>query len=41
MTEKETSYNATGDLSGTSLGAGVSVKKSYDTQCVQSMMGGK
>ena len=41
MTDKETSYNVSGDITGSSLGAGVSVKKSYDTKCVQDTLGGK
>ena len=41
MTDKGTSYNASGDITGTGLGAGVNVKKSYDTQCVQNILGGK
>ena len=40
-TDKETSYNASGDITGTGLSAGVTVTKSYDTGCVQSMLGGK
>lgn len=39
MTEKESSYTASGDITGSGLGAGVTVKKSYDTGCVQNMMG--
>ena len=41
MSDKETSYNASGDITGSGLGAGVTVKKSYDTQCVQNVLGGK
>lgn len=40
ITEKSTSANATGDITGASLGAGVTVTKSYDTQCVQNMLNG-
>ena len=40
ITEKSTSANASGDITGTGLGAGVTVTKSYDTQCVQNMMSG-
>ena len=38
MTDKSTSVNASGDITGSSLGAGVTVTKSYDTGCVQSML---
>ena len=39
MKEKSTSYNASGDVTGASVSAGVSVSKSYDTSCVQSVLG--
>lgn len=41
MTDKSTSVNASGDITGSGLGAGVTVSKSYDTKCVQDMLGGK
>ena len=41
ITDKETSYNASGDITGSGLSAGVTVKKSYDTQCVQNVLVGK
>jgi hypothetical protein len=42
VTSRETSYNASGDVTGASLSAGVTVNKTYDTSCVQNMMtGGK
>ena len=40
MTDKSTSANASGDITGSGLGAGVTVTKSYDTQCVQNMLTG-
>jgi len=40
MTEKSSDYSAGGDITGSGLSAGVTVTKSYDTQCVQNMMSG-
>ena len=40
MTEKTLDASANGDITGTSLGAGVKVSKSYDTKCVQDMLSG-
>ena len=40
MTDKSTSGNVSGDITGTGLGAGVTVTKSYDTKCVQNMLSG-
>lgn len=40
ITEKTTAFNASGDITGTGLGAGVTTTKHYDTGCVQSVMSG-
>jgi hypothetical protein len=37
---RDISYNAGGDVTGASLSAGVTVNKTYDTQCVQQMLSG-
>jgi hypothetical protein len=41
LTDRETKVNASGDITGTGLGAGVDVKSTYDTQCVQNILSGK
>jgi hypothetical protein len=38
MKDKSTIANVSGDITGSGLGAGVTVTKSYDTQCVQTML---
>ena len=38
MTDKSTSVNASGDIAGSGLSAGVTVNKNYDTGCVQNML---
>ena len=39
-TSRDVSYNAGGNLTGDGLTAGVTVSKSYDTSCVQSVLSG-
>ena len=38
MTEKSSDYSASGDITGSGLSAGAKITKSYDTQCVQTML---
>ena len=41
MTGKSTSVNASGDITGSGVGVGVTVTKSYDSGCVQNILGDK
>lgn len=38
MTEKTLDYSASGDITGTGVGVGAKISKSYDTGCVQNML---
>ena len=40
MTDKTTTFNASGDITGSGLSAGVTTTKNYDTGCVQSVLSG-
>jgi hypothetical protein len=40
-TSKNVTYAVNGDASATSVGANVSVSKTYDTSCVQTLLGDK
>ena len=40
MTDKTVNYSASGDITGKGLSAGAKISKSYDVNCVETLLSG-